>query len=131
MTYDRVRDLLAGNGDLETLAGMAEKEIQTAEAIRMGGTTIPGAGREVAVIGAIFGMETGQLSGPVRGENAVFIVHADDISIADPDQMTSSQRNEIRSRLEQQKFMAFNEVFLDRLKSEANITDNRRRLLRR
>ena len=131
MTYDRVRDLLAGNGDLETLAGMAENEIQTAEAIRMGGTSIPGAGREVAVIGTIFGMETGQLSGPIRGENAVFIVLADDISIADPAQMTSSQRNEIRSRLEQQKFMAFNEVFLDRLKSEANITDNRRRLLRR
>ncbi len=130
MTYQRVRDLLANNGDLETLAAQSEKEVQLAEAIRMGGTSIPGAGREVGVIGAIFGMETGEQSGPIRGENAVFIIQTDDISIADPSEMTASQRSEIRNRLEQQKFMAFNEVFLDRLKSDANIRDNRRQILR-
>ncbi len=130
ITYQRVRDLIADNGDLESLAEKAGREIQEAEAIRMGGTSIPGAGREIGVIGTIFSMEAGQTSGPVRGENAVFIIHADDIDIADASEMTSSQRSEIRNRLEQQKFMAFNEVFIDRLKSDANIRDNRRRLLR-
>jgi peptidyl-prolyl cis-trans isomerase D len=128
--YDRVRQLVADNGDLQTLAERSEKEIQTADGIRLGGNTIPGAGRELEVIGTIFGMENGELSGPLRGENAVFIVYTDDISHADPTAITPSQRSEIRNRLEQQKFFAFNEVFLDRLKEDSRIRDNRSRLIR-
>ncbi|MCC5943219.1 MAG: SurA N-terminal domain-containing protein [Balneolaceae bacterium] len=128
--YDRVRELLASNGNLEALAERAEKEIQSAEGIRMSGSNIPGAGREIKVIGSIFSLETGQQSGPIQGESAVFIVVADDISLADVDNITSTQRQEIRNRLEQQKFMAFNQVFLDRLKEGANIRDNRRQLIR-
>lgn len=128
--YDRVRQLIADNGDLQTLADRSGKEIQFADGIRLGGTTIPGAGRELEVIGRIFGMENGELSGPIRGENAVFIIYAEDISLADPAAMTSSQRSEIRNRLEQQKFFTFNEVFLDRLKEDARIRDNRSRFLR-
>lgn len=128
--YDRVRQLIADNGDLQTLADRSGKEIQFADGIRLGGTTIPGAGRELEVIGRIFGMEKGELSGPIRGENAVFIIYAEDISLADPAAMTSSQRSEIRNRLEQQKFFTFNEVFLDRLKEDARIRDNRSRFLR-
>ena len=128
--YDRVRELVTGNGDLQNLAERAGKEIQIADGIRLGGNTIPGAGRELAVIGAIFGMENGELSGPIRGENAVFIIYAEDISHADPTAISSSQRSEIRNRLEQQKFFTFNEVFLDRLKDDARIRDNRSRLIR-
>ncbi len=128
--YDRVRQLITDNGDLQTLADRSGKEIQFADGIRLGGTTIPGAGRELEVIGRIFGMENGELSGPIRGENAVFIIYAEDISLADPAAMTSSQRSEIRNRLEQQKFFTFNEVFLDRLKEDARIRDNRSRFLR-
>jgi len=128
--YDKVRELVAENGNLETLAERSGKEIQVADGIRLGGNTIPGAGRELEVIGTIFGMESGELSGPVRGENAVFIIYAEDISLADPTAITSSQRSEIRNRLEQQKFFTFNEVFLDRLKEDARIRDNRSRLIR-
>jgi peptidyl-prolyl cis-trans isomerase D len=130
ITYDKVRQLISDNGDLENLSALAEKEIQYADGVRLGSNTLPGAGRELGVIGAIFGMENGQLSSPIRGENAVFIVYAEDISIADPSEMSSAQRNEIRNRLEQQKFMAFQNVFLDRLKEGARIRDNRRQLIR-
>ncbi len=128
--YDRVREMLASNGDLQSLAERAGKEIQSAEGIRMGGSNIPGAGREIKVIGSIFGLEQGQQSGPIRGESAVFIVRADEIDMADPEMMTSTQRQDIRNRLEQQKFVAFNQVFIDRLREDANIQDNRRRLIR-
>lgn len=130
ITYSRVRELLASNGDLEALAERSGKEILEAESIRMGGNNIPGAGREIKVIGSIFNLEPGQQSGPVRGESAVFIVHADDISIANAENLSSAQKQEIRNRLEQQKFMAFNQVFLDRLKEDASIQDNRRQLIR-
>ena len=128
--YDRVRELVTGNGDLQNLAERTEKEIQIADGIRLGGNTIPGAGRELEVIGAIFGMENGELSGPIRGENAAFIIYAEDISHADPTAISSSQRSEIRNRLEQQKFFTFNEVFLDRLKDDARVRDNRSRMIR-
>jgi peptidyl-prolyl cis-trans isomerase D len=130
ITYNRVRDLLSENGDLESLAALADKEIRYADGVRLGANTLPGAGREVGVIGKIFGMENGQLSGPVRGENAVFIIYAEDVDLADPAQMSSTQRNQIRNQLEQQKFFTFQQVFLDRLKDGARIRDNRSQLLR-
>lgn len=129
LMYNRVRDQLASASDIESLADLTEKEIVTAEDVRFGSNNLQGAGREIGVVGSIFGMESGQMSGPIRGENAIFVIHAVDVSMADPAQMTSTQRNEIRQQLEQQKFMAFNEVFLERLKEDARIRDNRNRLI--
>ena len=128
--YDRVREMRGQNQDIESLAAAAGKDIVTATDVRLASNNLEGAGREIKVIGSIFGMEIGQFSGPIRGENAISVIHADDISMVSADAMTSTQRNEIRSRLEQQKFMSFNEVFIDRLKEEATIRDNRSRLIR-
>jgi peptidyl-prolyl cis-trans isomerase D len=130
MTYERAQQALSGNTDLESLSSAAGKEIQTAESIRMSSSSIPGAGRELEVIGAIFSKTPGEMTGAVRGENAVFVLVVDDLELADPAQMSSSQRNEIRNRLEQQKFTAFNQIFVDRLKEDASIRDNRDRMLR-
>jgi len=127
---NRVSEMLQANQDLESLASASEKDIQSANDVRMGGSTIPGAGRELGVIGAIFELETGQTSGAVEGENAVFVVRVVDLDKADPANMTSADRSEIRNRLEQEKFMAFNEVFIDRLRENASITDNRSQILR-
>lgn len=128
--YDRVRDLRAQNQDIESLTAASGKEIVVATDVRLASNTLEGAGREIKVIGSIFGLEIGQVSGPILGENAIFVIHADDISMVDEAAMTSTQRNEIRSQLEQQKFMSFNQVFIDRLKEEATIRDNRSRLIR-
>jgi len=49
--------------------------------------------------------------------------------MADPSAMTEADRNQIRTQLEQQKFQNFNQVFLERLKEEADITDNRSALI--
>ncbi len=126
----RVKDLVQSNSDLTSLADASGKEIQSAEGIRMSGSTIPGAGRELKVIGAIFEQEPGQMSREIVGENAVFVVSVDDLDIADPENMSPDQRSQIRSRLEQEKFMAFNEVFVESLKEGADIEDNRSQILR-
>ncbi len=127
---DRVASLLADNSELDALAQAAGKEILTAEGIRMNGSTIPGAGRELRVIGSIFEMEQGETSSAIAGDNAVFVIRVNDLDMADASTMTSADRNEIRNRLEQEKFMAFNQVFIDRLKDGASIRDNRRQILR-
>src|SRR5690625_7392038 len=115
--------------DLEALAISDEKTVETAEGIRGGGKTIPGAGREVEVIGRVFCMEEGEVSGPIAGSNAVFVLEVVSKSMAIPDNMGIAEKNDIRNRLEEQKFMRFNQVFLDRLKEGAKITDNRSVLL--
>lgn len=129
MVLDRVMQLNSNASDLEALALADDKVVETAEGIRLGGNTIPGAGREVEVIGRVFGLEEGDVSGPVAGSNAVFVLEVVNKSMANPDNMGIAERNDIRNRLEEQKFMRFNQVFLDRLKEGAKITDNRSVLL--
>ena len=126
----RVQEIVQNNGDLEALAEQSGKEIQVAQDVAMSNSNIPGAGREIGVIGAIFNMEAGETSVAIRGENAVFIVQVDAIDLATPSQMSAQQREQIRQRLEQEKFMAFNEAFVDRLKEGARIRDNRSQILR-
>ena len=126
---NRVMDLLRENSDLESLANAAGKSVQQAEGIRMSGSSIPGAGRELGVIGAIFSLNEGEKSGAIKGENAVFVIVAESLDMADASQMTSAQRSDIRNRLEQQKFTAFNQVFVEQLKEGASIRDNRSRIL--
>ena len=129
MMVDRVSEFTSGATSIEQIAEEAGQTIETAEAIQLGGTSIPGAGRELTVIGEIFDMEEGVVSGPIEGENAVFIINLLDKSMADPAAMTEAQRTQIRNRLSQEKFIAFNQVFIDELKEDADIVDNRDRLL--
>jgi len=126
---DRVMQYTNDSTGLEQIADASEREVQVAENVRYGGNTISGAGREVKVIGYLFGMEEGELSVPVEGSNAVFVIRLVEKSMADPSAMTEADRNQIRTQLEQQKFQNFNQVFLERLKEEADITDNRSALI--
>lgn len=130
MVLERVQEMYQGNSNIEALATASEREIQTAEDLRLAATRIPDAGRELKVIGEIFGMEAGDQSGPIQGENGVYVVEVTSITRANPDEMTADQKQQIESQLGQQKFIAFNQVFLEQLKAEADIEDNRSRLLR-
>ncbi|MEX0648073.1 MAG: SurA N-terminal domain-containing protein [Balneolaceae bacterium] len=130
MMSQRVQNLLNESSDFETIASAADKEIQTAGNIRMSSSRITGAGREPKVVGAVFRMEEGQQSPPVAGENAIFIVVVDELDMADASQMSSADRREIQNQLEQEKFGSFNTVFIEKMKEEANIKDNRSRVLR-
>ncbi|MFO7847931.1 MAG: SurA N-terminal domain-containing protein [Balneolaceae bacterium] len=127
---DNVRQIADGTSSLEEISEASEKEVQSAEGIRMSSSNIPGAGREPGVIGAVFSLNEGDISTPLEGENAVFVIRLVNQDIADPDQITDSDRSQIRNQLEQQKVSTFNQVFVDQLRENASITDNRSRLLR-
>ena len=126
----RVEEMTGSATGFEELAALAEKEVQTAGNIRMSSATIPGAGREPKVVGAIFAVDQETITEPIEGETAIFVVRVELKEMADTEQMTEEQRSQIRSQLEQQKVSAFNQVFIAELKEDANITDNRSRLLR-
>ncbi|MEX0660411.1 MAG: SurA N-terminal domain-containing protein [Balneolaceae bacterium] len=129
LMMERIQEMASTSSTIEELAEASDKEIQSAADIRFGANTIPGAGREPAVVGAIFGLEQDQRSNPIRGQNAAFVVQVNELDMADPSEMTTSDESEIREELEQQKFASFNEVFIDELKEGASIRDNRSLIL--
>ena len=129
LVMQQVNEYLSTANSLEELAEASGKEISEANNLRMSASVLTGGGREPKVIGTIFGMQTNQLSGPVEGENAVFVVRKNSETKADLSQLNQSRKEEIRRTLEQQRFMAFNQVWLEELKETANIKDYRNQVL--
>jgi peptidyl-prolyl cis-trans isomerase D len=130
LTEEKVQGLLEQNSSLQALAETTEKEIMNADNLLASATVLPGAGREPKIIGAIFAMDEGQTSGALVGNSAAFVVELVSKSEADLVNLTNAQRQTIRQRLEQQKSQGFTSIWLEQLRAEADITDNRDRLLR-
>ncbi|MEX1010979.1 MAG: SurA N-terminal domain-containing protein [Balneolaceae bacterium] len=110
---------------LEEIAAAAGREVQVMNNLAMSGNTITGAGREPGIVGAIFGLEAGETSSLLEGLNAAFVVEVHTIERADPEMLSPEQRNQIRQELEQQKFEQFAQIWIEELKEEASIRDNR------
>lgn len=105
-------------------------KIDTVSNIQMNNTVLPGAGREPALIGSVFGLEVGQISKPMVGDNGVYVIILDTKNMADTDNLTGVVTQSIRQRLSQQKSQTFFTSWLETIKEEADIVDNRKLLLR-
>lgn len=129
LTQQNVQELLSQNQTLDRLAEASEKEIQTVNNLRLNATVIPNAGREPMIIGAIFSMNEGETSDVLAGNSAAFVIEVVDKMEADLANLDQETRREIRQRLEQQKLQEFSSIWLEQLREEAKIVDNRSRLL--
>ena len=125
----RAEEQLEANPTLEALAEATGRDLMVNENLRMSSAVIQGAGREPGIVGAVFGLKEGERSGVLKGNSAVFVVRVDNRQDADPSNLTASTRQQIRRQLEQQKSSSFMQVWMERLKAEADIEDNRARLL--
>ena len=125
-----VNEMLVIYSTLEALSEASEKEIQNVEGLAANATVLTGAGREPGIIGSIFGMKENNLSVALEGVTGVYVVYLN--SMVKPlantlDEMTTSR---IRTELEQKINQKYLSVWLDQLKADADIVDNRSRLLR-
>lgn len=127
---ERINELRQQHDDMESLAEAAGKEVMIVESLEKSDNSLEGAGREPKVVGAIFGLSEGAQSSPIGGSSAAFIVQLDKLYEADLDELSSDQRQEIRRELQQKKSETFMNTWIDQLKEEADIDDNRARLLR-
>ncbi len=121
----RVNEMLGGNVTLDQLAETSGKAVQDAERIRLNAATIPGAGREPKIVGAAFSLPEGQVSPAIAGNNAVFVMMVESRTMADVSAMTTAERRSIREELQQRKNEGFGNVWVDRLKADADIRDFR------
>lgn len=129
-TVAKVNAMMSSNASLESLSSSSEKDILTMENLIASSTTIIGGGREPGVVGAIFTMNDGQTSGVLSGLTAAYVVEVSTITRPDTSIMDPNVVASLRSELEQQENQRYLSIWLAELKEEADITDNRSRLLR-
>ena len=130
LTLQNINEMLAVHSSLESLANSSEKEIQTVDGLAANATVLTGGGREPGIIGSVFALENNTISSALEGTSGAYVVYVN--SIVEPmestlDDVTASG---IRTELEQQINQKYLAVWLDQLESEADIVDNRSRLLR-
>lgn len=129
LAVEKMKSLLANNSSIEALATAAELDVQTANSVRGQATVLTGAGREPELIGSIFALEEGATSPVLAGNTGAFVIHVDSKSDANLEALTDVRRAEIRTRLENELNQRFLTVWIDELRKEAKITDNRSRLI--
>jgi peptidyl-prolyl cis-trans isomerase D len=91
---------------------------------------VPGLGQANAAIGAAFGLDIGETSGLISTPEAFFIVQVTDRTEADRDEWSAQadlQRQQVMSYLQSQRI----NQYLDGLREEARIVDQRERVLQR
>lgn len=121
----KITQQLNKDNTLEGLAKANGKKVKLANNIQYANDVIPNAGREPAVVGAVFHLPLNKISKPIEGENAVFVVKVTKRQMADPSKMTAEERNAIASNLKQQIAAAYGQVWMNQLKKSADIKDNR------
>ncbi len=103
MLLTKVESALATTKDLNALANQLGVDVETVEAGTFGSPNIPGYGREPDVVGTVFSMEVGETSGVVKGTQAVYVIHLDNIEPAglknDFSREATAMANQFRTRI--------------------------------
>lgn len=129
LTATKVKGMLATNTSLESLSTASGKEMQEAN-LNANSLVLTGGGREPGVIGSIFAMQSGGTSSVIEGENGAYVIHVKNISEPTTAGLDQATAGTIRQELEQKLSERYLTIWLDELKEEADITDNRSRLIR-
>ncbi|MGF1586299.1 MAG: peptidylprolyl isomerase [Bacteroidales bacterium] len=116
----QLQSMLDEGNDLEEVSGTLDTTIEQAENILFTSFSIPGAGIEPRVIATAVSLEENSLSQPVIGENGVYVLKINSVTIPeeiDIDQEKTRLANSKRARVNFEAFEALQEL--------ANIKDNR------
>jgi peptidylprolyl isomerase/peptidyl-prolyl cis-trans isomerase D len=118
----RMRRALRQNG-FDGMAGVLNTRIRTKDDVTYTTTSVPGLGREPAFVGTVFGLDDGETSGIVEGENAAFVVQVS--SMNRPNELTAQQRQQIRQQLLRQEQRSVAQQYIATLRDRAEIEDYR------
>ncbi|MDP6909432.1 MAG: hypothetical protein QF371_08000, partial [Flavobacteriales bacterium] len=108
-------------GDIQTLANNANLPVEVKENILFSAAAVTGLGREQAMLGTVGGMEVGDISKPIKGDQGVYVIYLDNRSdVADSGNNFNNAtilNTSLSSRVDYEVFEA--------LKEKADIEDNR------
>ncbi len=120
----RLRQTLQQHG-FDGLAEALGTTVQTVTQLSYSQTLIPGLGREPRFIGTVFGLQEGETSDVVAGENAAFVVQL--TRLYEPPPLSEQMREQIRQQLLNQRRQQVMTQWLAALREQADIKDYRRR----
>jgi peptidyl-prolyl cis-trans isomerase D len=113
-----------GDGPLSSLPQIDNTyQVQTAVGVTLTGS-IPGVGRDVKLIGAAMGLEPGKISPPVEGTRGYYLISLLGKSTFD-EEAFSDQRESLKESLLQTKRQQFLAQWMEALRNDASIVDNR------
>jgi parvulin-like peptidyl-prolyl isomerase len=121
----QIQEWLTQHNDLPSLSDATGKSIETVDNVSTNSTVLRGAGREPEVIGYAFSMEVNELSGPVAGESAMYVLHVTNKTTPNLATTSPDTFENIRQQLEQELNNEYLSVWISQLKGEADIIDNR------
>ncbi|MBL4587521.1 MAG: peptidylprolyl isomerase [Flavobacteriales bacterium] len=110
----------AGAGDIQTIANTLSLPVEVKDNILFSAASIPGLGREQAMLGTVGGMEIGDISKPVKGDQGVYVIYLDsrnDVTAPSGRSNANILNSSLSSRVDYEVFEA--------LKEKADIEDNR------
>jgi peptidyl-prolyl cis-trans isomerase D len=110
-----------GTTDLKQIANKLNASVDSSD-LKFTARNIPGFGSEYELIGKIFTLEPGVNSGPIKGNNAVFVVQVDDISRPTAPASFAANATTLQRRFESR---ITGNSYLSVLKDKVEIDDNR------
>ena len=110
-------------GDLDQLASALGTSVRTQTDVTFETNVVTGLGREPRFAGTVFGLDEGETSSVVEGENAAFVVAV--TSFTEPPEISEAQRQEIRQELLNQRRQQVSNEWITSLRDRAEIQDNR------
>ncbi|MEM0961503.1 MAG: peptidyl-prolyl cis-trans isomerase [Bacteroidota bacterium] len=121
----------AANGGtaLSAVASAVGSDVQTADGLSMEQSSLPGYGVEPRAVGAAFGLQTGQQSGVIEGEQAAFVLRTTALVGGTEAELTAGARDTLREQLLQRKRQRVLQAWLAGLRDEAEVEDYRADLL--
>ncbi|MFB6098546.1 MAG: peptidyl-prolyl cis-trans isomerase [Salinibacter sp.] len=122
---ERMERALAQNS-FAALPKVLDTQMRTQSNVTFSTTTVPGLGREPKFAGAVFGLDEGETSGVIEGENAAFVVKVTQKNTPPP--LTAQKRQQIRKKLLKRRRKQVSSNWLAALKEEATIKDTRSEL---
>lgn len=118
----RLEEAAKGSDDLHAIASKVDATAEPLENVIFNSVNLPNFGREPKVIGKIFAMEEGQISKPIAGDLAVYLIKVEGFILKEPEpeDLQGIQRvltNNFRSRVTREAVKA--------IEDNADIQDNR------
>ncbi|NNL17087.1 MAG: peptidylprolyl isomerase [Flavobacteriaceae bacterium] len=116
----QIRENVTG-ATVQEVASNQKQSVRTALAVNMKNPTLSGAGREPKVVGTAFGLQEGETSGLIDGNNGVYILEVTKVTPAIELDNYQAMANQITNK----RVNSVNSSLFNALKTAADIEDNR------
>ena len=110
-------------GGFDGLAQALGTTARTANNLSYSNQLVPGLGRDATFAGTLSGLEQGQESGIIEGQNGVFIARVSNVVVPPP--ITDAEREQLRTRLLNQRKNQVQSRWIASLRENADIEDLR------